>query len=78
MVEQVETAIIRLWGENIGAVSWLKERGYAIFEYEPDFLPKGLELSPIYMGLDTARRGDGIIWALTRPDEVMEYSHFPP
>ncbi len=60
MVEQVETAIIRLWGENIGAVSWLKERGYAIFEYEPDFLPKGLELSPIYMGLDMARRGDGI------------------
>ena len=60
MVEQVETAIVKLWGEDIGAVSWLKEQGYAVFEYEPDFLTKGLELAPIHMNLDTARRGDGI------------------
>ena len=60
MVERVETAVVRLWGEDIGAVSWLRERGYAVFEYEPQFLAKGLELSPIHMSIDTARRGDGL------------------
>jgi serine/threonine-protein kinase HipA len=60
MVEKVDTAIVKLWGEDVGAVSWLDKRGYAVFEYEPDFLKKGLDISPIHMGLPAARLGDGI------------------
>lgn len=62
MVEKVETAIIRLWGDEVGAVSWLDDRGYGVFEYAPAFLKKGLDLSPIHMGLDDARAGDGILF----------------
>lgn len=58
MVEKVDTAQIRLWGENIGAVTWLADQGYALFEYEPSFLQRNLDVSPIHMGLTGARQGD--------------------
>ncbi len=60
MVERVETAVVRLWDEDIGAVAWLQDRGYAAFEYEPRFLTRGLEISPIHMGLAAAERGNAV------------------
>lgn len=60
MVDRVETALVRLWGEPVGAVSWLAEQGYGLFEFEPAFLQRGLDISPIHMGLDVARSGDGL------------------
>ena len=59
MVDKVDTAVVRLWGDEVGAVSWLEDRGYGVFEYESSFLKKGLDLSPIHMGLESARAGDG-------------------
>jgi len=58
MVDKVETAIVKLWGEDVGAVSWLDDRAYGVFEYDPAFLKKGLDISPIHMGLDEASKGD--------------------
>jgi len=60
MVDKVDTAIIKLWGKDVGAVSWLNERGYAIFEYEPDFLKEGVDISPIHMSIASASQGDAI------------------
>jgi serine/threonine-protein kinase HipA len=60
VVENIQTAMISLWGDDVGAVSWLEDRGVAVFEYEPSFLQRGLDLSPIHLGLDEARRGNGI------------------
>jgi len=60
VVEKVDTAIVRLWDENVGAVSWLNDRDFALFEYEPDFLKKGLDLSPIHMGLAAVGQGDPV------------------
>lgn len=59
MVKKVDTAIVKLWGDTVGAVSWLDDRAYGIFEYDKGFLKKGLDVSPIHMSLDNARRGDG-------------------
>lgn len=59
MVKKIDTAIVKLWGEVVGAVAWLDDREYAIFEYDKDFLKKGLDVSPITMSLSDARRGDG-------------------
>jgi len=58
-VKKVDTAIVKLWGDVVGAVSWLDTGAYAIFEYEPGFLKKGLDVSPIHMSLDDAQKGDG-------------------
>ena len=60
MVDRVDTAIVKLWGDEVGAVSWLNDRGYAVFEYDPAFLKKGLDISPLHMGLDDAKKSDGI------------------
>ncbi len=60
MVNRIDTAIVRLWGSDVGAISWLAERSYGIFEYDPAFLKKGLDISPIHMSLGAARQGDGI------------------
>ncbi len=59
MVRKVDTAIVKLWGDIVGAVSWLEDRAYSIFEYEPAFLQKGLDISPVHMGIDDAVNGDG-------------------
>ena len=59
MVKKIDTAIVKLWGDIIGAVSWLEDREYGIFEYNKDFLKKGLDVSPVMMSLNDARTGDG-------------------
>ncbi len=59
MVKKIDTAMVKLWGDPIGAVSWLDDRDYAIFEYDKKFLTKGLDISPIMMSLNNARTGDG-------------------
>lgn len=47
----VDTCEVRLWGHTIGAAYWDPERELAAFEYHPDFLPSGIELSPLMMPL---------------------------
>ena len=51
MVAQVETAYVKIWGEIVGAVAWQgsAQEGFAAFEYDPVFLRRNLDLSPIHM-----------------------------
>ncbi|HLT44544.1 MAG TPA: type II toxin-antitoxin system HipA family toxin [Luteimonas sp.] len=42
-------ATVRLWGRDIGAVSWLDDRQVAVFQYMPEFLQSGIQLAPIMM-----------------------------
>ena len=44
-------ATVRLWGRDIGAVSWLPGRGLAVFQYMPAFAESGIELAPLMMPL---------------------------
>ncbi|MGM0561153.1 MAG: type II toxin-antitoxin system HipA family toxin [Pseudomonadota bacterium] len=45
-------ASVRLWGREIGAVSWDDERGLGVFEYAPEFATKsGIEVAPLRMPL---------------------------
>jgi serine/threonine-protein kinase HipA len=60
MVDRVETALVTLWGEQVGAVAWLDDRAHAVFEFDPAFLQRGIDISPLHMGLEEARKGDGI------------------
>ncbi len=45
------TATVKLWGRTIGAVSWDEAAGYANFEYAPEFVDSGIEVSPVTMKL---------------------------
>jgi serine/threonine-protein kinase HipA len=51
------TATVKIWGKDVGAVTWLDNQGYAVFEYYPSFLKLGLELSPIHLNLSDGRAG---------------------
>ncbi|WP_394005063.1 type II toxin-antitoxin system HipA family toxin [Luteimonas sp. WGS1318] len=44
-------ATVRLWGRDIGAVSWLADRGVAAFQYMPEFIDSGIQLAPVEMPL---------------------------
>ena len=57
MVDRVETAYVRIWGNRVGAVAWDRDRGFATFEFDPVFLEKGLDLAPLRMPLAEAQRG---------------------
>ncbi|MCY3879928.1 MAG: type II toxin-antitoxin system HipA family toxin [Rhodobacteraceae bacterium] len=45
------TASVELWGQRIGAVTWVAERGIGIFQYTPEFAASGIEVSPLQMPL---------------------------
>jgi serine/threonine-protein kinase HipA len=42
-------AVVRLWGKDIGAVSWLDDRELGVFQFMPDFVQSSFELAPIMM-----------------------------
>lgn len=44
-------AMVRLWGKDIGAVSWLADRGIGVFQYMPEFADSGIQLAPVMMPL---------------------------
>jgi serine/threonine-protein kinase HipA len=47
----VTIAEVKLWGRTIGAVSWNESNQIANFEYEPAFIPSGIEVAPLTMPL---------------------------
>lgn len=48
---RVTLAAVHLWGSRIGAVRWDAARDVAAFEYDPAFLPSGVEVAPLTMPL---------------------------
>lgn len=43
---------VELWGERVGALSWDRNRQIAGFQYDPDFLQSGIEVSPLLLPLN--------------------------
>jgi serine/threonine-protein kinase HipA len=44
-------AQVILWGSEIGAVTWVEDREVGIFQYDPNFIKSGIQLSPLMMPL---------------------------
>lgn len=53
----IDRAIVKIWGLTVGAVLWNEDMQMASFEYDPKFVQKGYELSPLKMPLQ-----DGVIY----------------
>ncbi len=58
VLPRVETAMVYLWGDVVGAVAWDPDRELATFEFDREFLERDLDLAPLHMSLASARRGD--------------------
>ncbi len=50
----ITTAYIHLWNTRLGAIAWNTERSIASFEFDSNFLKKGLDVSPIMMPISEA------------------------
>jgi serine/threonine-protein kinase HipA len=49
-----------LWGKEVAAVSWDKERAYATIEFYETFAKEGLDIAPLVMPIEDLSRGDRI------------------
>ena len=47
----MNTAIVKIWDKEVGAVAWDEKNGLASFEYTPAFKSLGWELAPLKMPL---------------------------
>ena len=46
-----DTARVILWGSDIGAITWLPDRGLGVFQYTPEFSRSRIEVAPLMMPL---------------------------
>src|SRR5690606_5405504 len=52
----VDAAEVKIWGELAGAVRWDSQQQLGYFQYDPRFLQKGWDLSPIKMPIAAGSR----------------------
>ena len=50
-----KTLKVILWGEEIGRLAWDERRKRSYFIYNPEWLKKGLNISPLVAPIDGAR-----------------------
>ncbi|MBS0614642.1 MAG: type II toxin-antitoxin system HipA family toxin, partial [Proteobacteria bacterium] len=55
MYRPVDVVEVRAWGERVGAVALDSRLGYYVFEYEPAWQARGIELSPLMMPSSQSR-----------------------
>ena len=48
-IRKVQVANVMLWGHNVGALAWDRDLGF--FEYDPTFIRRGLNVSPLVLPL---------------------------
>ncbi len=48
-------ARVYIWNQLVGMVAWDEARGYAVFEFDADFVKGNLDLAPLHMPLEQAR-----------------------
>lgn len=53
---------IKLWDIDVGYLFWDEKTGVAIFEYEPSFLNKGLDIAPLTMSVHSPRSQKQLPW----------------
>jgi serine/threonine-protein kinase HipA len=51
----MSVALVKIWGETVGAVAWDKTQELATFEYAPEFKSLAWDISPIKMPLSDSR-----------------------
>ncbi|MDR0699665.1 MAG: type II toxin-antitoxin system HipA family toxin [Tannerella sp.] len=66
---------VKLWGNDVGYLSWDKRVNVAIFEYEPSFLEQGLDIAPLTMSTGSPRSQKQLPWT---GDKDKIYQGLPP
>ncbi len=72
---ETNVVMVKLWGMPVGYLSWDKKVDLAVFEYEPEFLDKGLDIAPLTMSINSPRSKKHIPWT---GDKDKVYHGLPP
>jgi serine/threonine-protein kinase HipA len=72
---ETNVVMVKLWGMPVGYLSWDKKSNVAVFEYETEFLNKGLDIAPLTMSIHSPRSMKQIPW-LGNQDKL--YLGLPP
>lgn len=72
---ETNVVMVKLWGMPVGYLSWDKKSNIAVFEYEPEFLDKGLDIAPLTMPVNSPRSRKHIPWM---GDKDKLYMGLPP
>ena len=51
----IKSLKVILWGEEIGRLAWDERRSLSYFTYNPNFIKKGLNISPLLAPIDSVR-----------------------
>jgi serine/threonine-protein kinase HipA len=52
------TAEVKLWGETLGAVTWIEKSNRASFQFNRKFLQMDVDVSPVHMKIEDAKRSN--------------------
>ena len=66
---------VKLWGMDVGYLSWDKKAGVAVFEYAPSFPQQGLDIAPLTMSIASPRSQKQLPWT---GDKDKLYQGLPP
>ena len=66
---------VKLWNMDVGYLHWDDKAVAAIFEYEPSFLNKGLDIAPLTMSINSPRSLKQLPWT---GDKDKLYQGLPP
>lgn len=72
---ETNAIMVKLWEIPVGYLSWDKKLDVAIFEYEPKFLDRGLDIAPLTMSINSPRSKKHIPWT---GDKDKLYMGLPP
>ncbi len=72
---ETNVVMVKLWGMPVGYLSWDKKSEVAFFEYDPEFLDKGLDIAPLTMSVNSPRSKKQIPWT---GDKDKLYLGLPP
>ncbi|MEI6138366.1 MAG: type II toxin-antitoxin system HipA family toxin [Mariniphaga sp.] len=59
---ETNVVMVKLWGMPIGYLSWDKKSDVSFFDYEPEFLDRGLEIAPLTMSINSNRSRKHMPW----------------
>ena len=72
---ETNVVMVRLWDMTVGYLSWDKITNVAVFEYDPEFVEKGLDIAPFTMSIYSPRSKKQIPWI---GDKDKLYMGLPP
>ncbi len=72
---ETNVVMVKLWEMPVGYLSWDKKKQVAFFEYEPEFLERGLDIAPLTMSINSPNSKKHIPWT---GDKDKLYLGLPP